>query len=418
MLTSLLELAGIAGVLIAAATFVAAFRRARSGAAVVCSVVALLATLPWLLAPTAAGALEVRHGDLIAVAAGETIDDTLVALGENVSIDGDVHGDLIAFARRVTVRGNITGNVVAAGETVSLAGGTIGGGVFSAGRSVELTRVSVARNFYGAGRDVSLGSGADVGGNAIVAGSTAVIDGSVGIDLYGAGAEIAIGGNVERNVETHSRKITVLAPARVHGNLTAHLGRDEDLEIAPGATIGGNVSRDIGESAFATKPPTTKFVSVGFYVAQVLRVVAAFLAGLLLLWLAPGLRTVRLRGTADVLKAAGFGLVAAVTLPVAALIACVTIIGIPLGVIGFLLWLLGLYFAKIVLAQTIGSRLFDAQGATPHHAATLLSGLVIVVIVVNLPFVGGLANLALTLIGLGMLVRYAVGATSSNELLA
>ena len=78
--------------------------------------------------------------------------------------------------------------------------------------------------------------------------------------------------------------------------------------------------------------------------------------------------------------------------PVAALIACVTIIGIPLGVIGFLLWVLGLYFAKIVLAQTIGSRVFDVQGATPHYAATLLSGLVILVIVVNLPFVGTLAN--------------------------
>jgi len=418
MLTSLLELAAIAGVLIAAATFAAAFGRARTGAAVAWSVVALLAALPCSLAPHAADALEIRHGDLIVVAAGETIDDTLVALGENVSIDGDVHGDLIAFARRVTIRGNVTGDVVAAGENVSIAGGTIGGGVFGAGRSIELTRVNVVRNFYGAGRDVSLGSGVDIGGNAIVAGSTAVIDGSVGIDLYGAAAEIAIGGNVQRNVEAYSRKVSVLAPATVHGNLTAHLGHDEDLEIAPGATIGGSVSRDIGESPFAAKPPTSKFASVGFYVAQVLRVVAAFLAGLLLLWLAPGLRTLRLRGTEDVLKAAGFGLVAAVTLPVAALIACVTIIGIPLGVIGFLLWLLGLYFAKIVLAQTIGSRLFDAQGATPHHAATLLSGLVIVVIVVNLPFVGGLANLALTLIGLGMLVRYAVGATSSNELLA
>ena len=270
---------------------------------------ALVAALPALLRPTAAHALEIRHGDLIAVAAGETIDDTLVAIGENVSIDGDVHGDLIAFARRVTVRGNVTGDVVAAGETVSLAGGTIGGGVFGAGRSRARAPQRRAQFLRGRPRCV-VELGRRVGGNAIVAGSTAVVDGSVGIDLYGAAAEIAIGGNVQRNVgETHSRKVTVLAPAEVRGNLTAHLSRDEDLEIAPGATIGGTVSRAIGESPFAAKPPTNEYLSVGFYLGKdtAAHRRAAFLAGLLLLWLAPGLRTVRLRGGEDLLKAGGFG---------------------------------------------------------------------------------------------------------------
>jgi hypothetical protein len=417
MLASLLETAGVAGVLIVAAGAAAAFGRARMGGAAAWSVLALAAASPALLAPHDARALEVRRGDLISVAAGETIDDTLIAFGENVSIDGDVRGDLVAFARRVTVRGNVTGNVVTAGEVVSIEGGTIGGSVFGAGRSVELTRVRVARNLYGAGRDVSLGSGAAIGGDAIVAADNAVVDGSVGVDLLGAAAEVEIGGDVQRNVEARARKITVLGGAEVGGDLTAHVAHDDDLQVASGATIGGNVSRTIEQGSFAPRPATSKYLTVGYYLGQVGRIAAAFIVGLVVLWLVPGLRTVPLRSGEDVLKAAGFGLVTVVTLPVAALLVCLTVVGIPLGIAGFVLWVLGLYLAKIVLAQTIGHRLFSAEGATPHYAATLLCGLVIVVIAVNVPFVGGLANLALTLIGLGMLVRYAVGVKSHDDLL-
>jgi hypothetical protein len=75
---------------------------------------------------------------------------------------------------------------------------------------------------------------------------------------------------------------------------------------------------------------------------------------LLLLWLFPVLREVSLPNPVAVLRSAGIGLAAAVTLPVAALIVCVTIIGIPLAVLTFLLGAIGLYFSKAVIAQIIG----------------------------------------------------------------
>jgi len=55
----------------------------------------------------------------------------------------------------------------------------------------------------------------------------------------------------------------------------------------------------------------------------------------------------------------------------------------------------------------IGRQLFKTRdGATPHFAATLLAGLVIVLIAVNLPWIGWLVGLVLTLIGLGLIVAY------------
>src|SRR5204862_166255 len=85
-------------------------------------------------------------------AAHETINDTLIAAGQTVAIDGTVNGDLFAFGRSVTIRGNVTGNVIACAETVTIEG-TVGGDIVGAGRGVSLHGTHVGRNFFGFGRD-------------------------------------------------------------------------------------------------------------------------------------------------------------------------------------------------------------------------------------------------------------------------
>jgi len=93
-----------------------------------------------------------------------------------------------------------------------------------------------------------------------------------------------------------------------------------------------------------------------------------------------------------------------VTLPVAAVIVCFTFVGIPLGVLTFVLGAIGLYFSKAVIAQIIGRGVLRNRPTPPHFAVTLLLGLVIVIVAINLPWIGGLANLILTLVGFGLIV--------------
>src|SRR5438270_13602624 len=57
-------------------------------------------------------ALERRHGEFVTVAANETVDDTLVAAGTTVRMEGVVNGDLLVFGRTVEVRGTVNGDVV------------------------------------------------------------------------------------------------------------------------------------------------------------------------------------------------------------------------------------------------------------------------------------------------------------------
>ena len=400
MLTSTIEVAALAALVALLAYAGAVFLKPRAGPAMLLSVLLIAAALP-----LRSHAFELRQSEgATTVPAGETIGDTLLAVGQTVSIDGDVNGDLLAFGRVVTIRGHVSGDVIAGGETVEVQGG-VGGSVYAAGRGVTIKQMHVGRNLYTAGQSVAVETGVEVAGNAAAAGDTLNVDGKVGVDLLTAGNALVVRGEVTRNVAAFAQTITLLAPASVGGNLVAHVRAADNLQIAPGATVHGNVDKQI-----TAGPPgarVSKYLTTSFYTWQIVRLAAAFLAGLLLLWAFAGLRTAALADAGAGIKAGAIGLVAAIALPVVAFIACITVVGIPLGILAVILWLLGLYFAKIVVAQLIGRKLFASAHGVPHYAATLLAGLVIVFIAINLPWVGWLIGIAITLLGLGMIVTYA-----------
>jgi cytoskeletal protein CcmA (bactofilin family) len=398
MLTSTVELAALAVLVALLAYTGAAFLKPRAGAAVLLSILFLVAALPL---PSHAFELRKSEG-ATAVAAGEKIDDTLLAVGQTVSIDGDVNGDLLALARVVTIRGHVAGDVIIAGETVEVQGG-VDGSVYAAGRGVTIKQMRIGRNLYAAGRDVAVENSAEIAGNATAAGDTVNVDSKVGIDLTAAADSLVVRGEVTRNVAAFGQTITLLPPATVGGNLVAHVAAADNLQIAPGATVRGNVDKQI------SKVPTTtvsRYLTASFYTWQVVRVGSAFLAGLLLLWAVPGLRAATVADAGAGVKDGAIGLVTAIALPVVAFIACITVVGIPLGILTAIVWLSGLYFAKIVVAQMIGRRLFASPHGVPHYAATLLAGLVIVIVGINLPWIGWLISLAVTLLGLGMIVTF------------
>jgi cytoskeletal protein CcmA (bactofilin family) len=342
----------------------------------------------------------------VTVAADETINDTLLAAGQSVSIDGTINGDLLAFGQEVTVRGNVTGNLVTGAQSVTIEG-TVGGSVLSGGENVTLENARIGRDLYGFGNTVEIASTTNVTGNAIAGAERVDVDGRVGLDLRGFGANVRVSGNVEGDVDGFGRTITLLPTARVGGNVTAHVDSAGDLDIQPGAVVGGTRNEQVAERG--ARPARNSYGNVGFYVNQVVRFAAAFLTGLLLLWVFPVLRTVTLPNVVAVLVSGGIGLATAVTLPIAALIVCFTIVGIPIAILTFLLGAIGLYFSKTIVAQIIGRALFRSPNGPPHYAATLAVGLAIVIVVINLPWIGGFANLVLTLVGLGLIVTVLFG---------
>lgn len=355
-----------------------------------------------LVLPDAAHALDLRFqkDGTVLVPAGETIADTLVAAGETVEIAGDVEGDLIAVGRRVVIRGRVGGMLITGAASVTIEG-EVAGSVIGFGRSLEVNAASIGRNLYGFGSTVTTAQ--RIEHDAVVFGQQVSLGGPVGGDVLGFAENLEVGNTVGGSLRAYAERVTLLAPARIAGDATVHVPDEDNFTLVPGAVVAGQITTDV---SLVREHEQSRYASGGYYLGQVLRFAAALLTGVVLLALLPQLRRVSARTPVQALVATGAGLVAVVAMPVIAVLVAVTLIGLPVAIIALMLWLAGLYVAKILVAHVIGARLLEAAGRRRGFVVTLAVGLLAVIVVVNLPFIGGLISFLLTICGFGLLVLF------------
>jgi len=367
------------------------------------------AVLPALLAIVLAVAVPAEafvsrsSEDDVVVPADEMVDDTLVARGERVLVDGVVTGDLIAGGQSVVIRGTVHGNVIAWAQSVDLSG-DIGGSVFVSSQFVTV-QGGVDGSFYTFSQATRLVEGGRVGGGVASFSNTLTIEGSVDRGVQAAGYRVDVTGAVQGNVYANARRVAIGPRSRIGGTLTARVPDTNVLQIDPAATLTAEpVVRSWDEEG-----SPSRYLTGSFYRGQSVWLVAVFLTGWLLLWAAPGAAAVQFGTPPAVLRTLGVGFLCVVATPVAALIAGLTLVGLPLALVALALWALGIYLAKIPIALFLGRTLLGPRGAG-GPALALLVGLLAVFVAVNLPFVGWIVNLALTLIGVGGLFAWAVAA--------
>ncbi len=155
-------------------------------------------------------------------------------------------------------------------------------------------------------------------------------------------------------------------------------------------------------------PVPNRWLDEGFYMGVAVFLVSVFLAGMLLHRLLPELFFADLERSSDFFRALGYGAIALIGTPIALILCLITVVGIPIGVIGIFLYLTSLFVSVILVASLVGSSITANWGFEPEEAhgfgMSLLVGLVVVLVAMNLPFVGDLLRLAVVLTGLGMLV--------------
>jgi cytoskeletal protein CcmA (bactofilin family) len=389
MLTPLLSTIGFVAVVLLSG-FLALSLRRRSTAGPFLVLAALgLADPAHALERRTAGA---SHDEIV-VAAGQTVDDSLFAVGETVSIDGVVTGNVIALAHRVIVRGTVKGDLVTGAQRVDVAG-TVEGNVFSASQSL-VVRGPVGRSLHAFAEHLALEREGRVEGD--VFGFTAGMDleGRVGRDLFAFGGFTNLKGEVGRNASAWTDRLRVLGPAKIGGDLTAHARKKEDVTMDAQATVGGKTETRINASH-----RTSRYARASFYVWRVIWLTAAFLTGLLLHRLFPTLFAARLDAL-SISTTLGVGFVALVAAPVAILLLALTMVGLPLAFLALALWGAGVYLSWIFVGVIVGRTLL-ARPEGASFAIALLVGLAFVTVIVHLPYVGWLLSPFVTLLGLGI----------------
>lgn len=386
LMSLLLPAAGTLAASFILALVVWSLRRRIPGTAMVVAVAAVA------LFPRAGHAMTERRGETVVVVAGETINDSLLAKGESVLIDGVIDGDAIVMAERVLVKGTIKGNLISWSDKLVVYG-TVEGTVI-AGAHKAAIKGAVRRNALLFVQDADIYPGATVDGNLLGFVNALSIDGNVGRDAWMFSDHPTITGTVGQNVHAKVKNLVIRSTAKVGGGLVASVHSRDDVLIEPGAAIQGKVETHLPEGGWSRK----KFLFSLVFLAGML------VSGLFLAWAAPSLLRPRIESAGEALRALGRGAVILIGVPLAALILCFTLVGLPIGLAAIALFVFALYVAKIVVAGAIGQRLFRAPvGFNPRYGLGLLVGLVLLAVLGNLPYVGFLVTAIVVPVGLGLL---------------
>jgi cytoskeletal protein CcmA (bactofilin family) len=363
----------------------------------------MLAAMVTFLYPTTSQAADVRRGDRIEIGAEETIDDNLIVTGKTVIIEGHITGDTVVFANSVTVNGTIDGNLVTVAKDVDIEG-IVRGSVLSAGRHVHVVGL-YGSQLYAAGRVVTLDT-VDLSGDAMLAGSKIGVSGSIGRDVYATGDHVTVDAVLQRDLIVDSDDVHVGKYAWIGRNLTADVRNSNDLVVEAGASVNGltNVDLDTIED--------TRFDDFSFYAGKILTLAAGLLFGVVAFVFAPNMFKAPREQTEQHrwLRVFGLGIAALIVIPVIAVIIAVTLVGIPVAMVAIGGYALALYLGKLFIVAELGRRLLNLSGQKRSDVAwSLLVGLLIVGVLVELPYVGGILSFALAVLGLGTVINYMLG---------
>jgi cytoskeletal protein CcmA (bactofilin family) len=338
-------------------------------------------------------ALERRHSEFVTVAANETVDDTLLAAGNTVRVEGVVNGDLLAFGGTVEVRGTVKGDLVCFSKR-TVVSGTVEGHIYTFSQSLDLDG-QLGHSIYGWVQSLRLNNRGHVG-DGIVAGAGEVsLEGEVkrSVTIFTGNADVS--GSIGRDLTMAGGSLTLTNTARVGGNLSARVHQLKEVHIADGATIAGK--RDI-----QVQVRKSQFTRPKFYFFQAVWIAAAMLAGWLGLVLFPGFVQASTQAVGSSWRSLGLGVGVLAGVPVAIVVAAITLVGIPLSLMLCAAYLAAIYLAKIWVGAFLGRILLKPSGATKGDwLLGLLVGLLILTIVGFIPYLGGLIRLGVVCLGLG-----------------
>ena len=347
------------------------------------------------LAP-AGQAGEIKHGDpSYTLAAGEVVHTDLIVSADATRIDGDVDGDLIAFSRSVTVNGHIKGDVLAFSEDLQV-NGIVDGNVRAFVKDFKLNG-TVGRNVMSWVGDITADEKSVVNGTMTLGAGDCILNGKLVGDLLSYSGSVDLDGSLGRNVMIRTGHLRVGPKTVVAGEFKAQLRKP--AEISPDAKLSSPPVITIIEHA-----SETSYSSPRYYWHQTLLWGASFIFGLVMLLLMPGFFFDAAGACKRTMPAIGFGALFLIALPVLAIIICITIVGIGVGITALMCWAVAIYAAQVVVGVWLGDRLLGASVGIGPALGRLALGLLILRAVGLVPYLGPWVNSLVICLGMGAMV--------------
>jgi cytoskeletal protein CcmA (bactofilin family) len=337
---------------------------------------------------------EVLHKDLVVgartVRIEGTIEGDLIAYGQSIVVNGRVTGDIIAWAQEITVTGKVGGSLIVGCQRLRLSGGVDGNArVFAQTATLEN---SIAKNVTAWAQHLELLSPAKVNGSVMAFAASVTHEGSTAGDFAAFTGQGQIDGFIGGDSRFRGGNLIIGPNAQLAGK--AGYKGDKQPDISPRAKLASPISVEIVKH----RP---NYLSGRFYRFAVLWTAAAFVFGLLLLFLMPDFFS-QLVALGDRPGApVGIGCLVLLVTPLAAVIVCITLVGIPIGITLLLLYIVALYSAQVFVGAWLGEKILGPGHGRSAQIARLAMGLVLLQVASYVPVLGAIVSAYTLVLGLG-----------------
>lgn len=331
------------------------------------------------------------NGDLLAGCGEITVKDSVLedaAIGSgNARIEGPIGGDLRIGAGDVTIESNIGGDlVVGSGNVVVREGVVIYGDLLMGGGNVTLNGT--------------------VKGKIVVAAGELQFNGIAEQGLEAKGGTLRMNGEVQGKSQLAANEIHLGENARFGADVTywARMGKpDFSSKLGYGAQSIFDPSLQFSENEW-----DWRHLGMGIAVFWVWQLLAASLLIVLMVWLFPRF----FENSVDhfyqeYMKKLGWGALYFLVVPVGIVVAFVTVIGIPIGLLGMAVYSMGLMLCKALTATVVAyelQRYWDKSWTAGQLMLVAIGMYISLKILALIPFVGFLLSFVVVSIAFGAML--------------
>ncbi len=319
---------------------------------------------------------EVIHGDLYMTGGRARIEGTVEGdvfiFAETAEINGHVKGDVIAFAQVTRITGQVDGNIRAFANTLSITG-TVDKNVLAFCETVDVTE-----------------SG-KIGGSFTAFTTGPSLDGHIGRDVLLMAHTTEINGKIGGSIDVRGDTFAIGPKAEI-GSYIKYKG-NKPAEVSSAAKLFSPVQ--------FSKLEHDRENTASHYLWQLIWAAALLLFGLVVFLLMPDFSRQAVASTERYGASFGLGVLVMFGVPIAAIIACVTVVGLFVGVFTLFIWYTALYVAQVVVGGFVGQLLLGRTTESWPLIGRMIIGLFFVRLITAVPQIGGWVKFAVIVWGLG-----------------
>jgi len=306
---------------------------------------------------------------------------------QNIVLSGNYSSDVIIAGQNITVPSEVVidGDLIAAGQFINISG-TINGDVRVAGSTISFQQATIGQNVTVFANEIYTDINSSFGQDFTAYAATISLSGSINNDLRAGAGFINLNNSIGGKVYLDKTgQITLNPGAQIAGDFeyTANQTLINNGGVITGQTLYHNAQTDNPASDFLKN-----FFSGMHLFWGIIKLFGLLLIGILLIYLFPN----KFAATESALftqpgQSLLAGLIIILVTPLVCILLMFTLIGLPLGIIGLLIYILALYLSPLVIGLALGKKILPNS---KNLFWPLLLGVTLFYIAKAVPFAGGL----------------------------